>query len=51
MGHINVPLWTHMEDKGWRKNRKNFIRCCTTALKVWDEFNANLILLYFTSDC
>ena len=29
--------------RGW----KTFIRCYTIALKFWDEFNANFVLLYF----
>ena len=49
MGQINIPLWTHMGQKGWRKDRKTFIRCYTIALKFWDEFNANFVLLYFSS--
>ena len=48
-GQINVPLWTHMAHKGWRKDGKTFIRCYTIALKFWDEFNANFVLLYFSS--
>ena len=48
-GQINVPLWTHMEHKGWRKDGKTFIRCYTIALKFWDEFNANFVLLYFST--
>ena len=38
---INIPSWTHVE--------KLFIRCYTIALKFWDEFNANFVLLYFSS--
>ena len=49
MGQINIPLWTHMGHKGWRKDGKTFIRCYTIALKLWDEFNANFVLLYFSS--
>ena len=49
MEQINVPLWTHMGHKGWRKDGKTFIRCYTIALKYWDEFNANFVLLYFSS--
>ena len=49
MGQINIPLWTHMGHKGWRKDGKPFIRCYTIALKLWDEFNANFVLLYFSS--
>ena len=48
-GQINFPLWTHMGHKGWRKDGKTFIRCYTIALKLWDEFNANFVLLYFSS--
>ena len=39
---INIPLWTHME-------QRTFIRCYTIALKFWDEFNGNFVLLYFSS--
>ena len=49
MEQINVPLWTHMGHKGWRKDGKTFIRCYTIALKFWDEFNANFVLLYLSS--
>ena len=49
MGQINIPLWTHMGHKGWKKDGKTFIRCYTIALKFWDEFNANFVLLYFSS--
>ena len=49
MGLINIPLWTHMGHKGWRKDGKTFVRCYTIALKLWDEFNANFVLLYFSS--
>ena len=49
MEQINVPLWTHMGHKGWRKDGKTFISCYTIALKFWDEFNANFVLLYFSS--
>ena len=49
MEQINVPLWTHMGHKGWRKNGKTFTRCYTIVLKFWDESNANFILLYFSS--
>ena len=49
MEQINVPLWTHMGHKGWRKDGKTFTRCYTIALKLWDEFNANFVLLYFSS--
>ena len=48
-GQISAPLWTHMGHKGWRKDGKTFIRCYTFALKFWDEFNANFVLLYFSS--
>ena len=48
MEQINVPLWTHMGHKGWRKDGKTFIRCYTVALKFWDEFNTNFVLLYFS---
>ena len=46
---INIPVWIHLGDKGWRKDGKTFIRCWTIALKFWDEFNANFFLLYFLS--
>ena len=46
---INVRFWIHMEHKRWRKDRKTFARCYTIALKFWDEFNANFVLLYFSS--
>ena len=49
MGQINIPLWTHMGHKGWRKDGKTFISCYTIALKFWDGFNANFVLLYFSS--
>ena len=45
---INIPLWTHMGHNGWRKDGKTFIRCYTIALKFWDEFNSNFILLHFS---
>ena len=51
MGQINIPLWTHMGHKVWRKDGKTFIRCYTNALKLWDEFNANFVLLFFSSYC
>ena len=34
-----------IKDEGWEK----FTRCYTITLKCWDEFNANFILLYFSS--
>ena len=49
MGQINIPLWTHIGHKGWRKDGKTFIRCYIIALKLWDEFNTNFVLLYFSS--
>ena len=49
MGQINIPLWTHMGYKGWKKNEKTFRRCYTIALKLWDESNSNFVLLYFSS--
>ena len=45
---INVPLWTYMGYKGWRKDGKTFLRCYTIALKFWYEFNVNFVL-YFSS--
>ena len=47
-GQVNVPCWTHMGHKRWKKDGKTFIRCYTIALKLWDEFNANFVL-YFSS--
>ena len=41
MGQENIPLWTHIG--------KTCIKCYTIALKLWDEFNANFVLLYFSS--
>ena len=38
-----------MGHKGWRKDGKTFIKCYTIALKFWDEFNANFVLLYFST--
>ena len=49
MEQINVPLWTSMGHEGWRKDGKTFIRWSTIVLKFWDEFNANFVLLYFSS--
>ena len=48
-GQINVPLWTHMGQKAWRKGGKTFIRCYNIALKFWDELNSNFVLSYFSS--
>ena len=48
MGQINIPLWTRMGYKGWRKDGKTFM-CYPIALKLWDEFNKNFVLLYFSS--
>ena len=48
-GQINAPLWMHMENKEWRKAGKTFTRCCTVALKFWDEFNDNFVSLHFSS--
>ena len=45
----NIPHWAHLGHKGWRKDGKTFIRCYTIALKFWDEFNVNFVLLYFLS--
>ena len=33
------------------KDEETFIRCYTIALKPWDEFNVNFVLLYFSSYC
>ena len=46
---INIPLWTHMEHKGWGKDGKAFIRCCIIALRFWDQFNASFPLLNFST--
>ena len=46
---INPAFWTQMGHKRWRKDGKTFIRCHAIALKFWDEFNANFILLYFST--
>ena len=48
-GQISAPLWTNIGHKGWRKDRKTFIRCYNFALKFWDELNANFVLLCFSS--
>ena len=49
MGQINIPLWTPMGHKGWWKDGKTFKKCYTIALKLWDEFSANFVLLYFST--
>ena len=49
IGQVNIPLWTHMGDKGWRKDGKTFVRRYTIALKHWDEFNANFDLSSYSS--
>ena len=46
---INIPFWTHLGHKDWRKDGKTFIRCYIIALKFWDEFNDSFVLLYFLS--
>ena len=38
-----------MGHKEWRDDGKTITRCYTIALKLWDEFNANFVLLYFSS--
>ena len=38
-----------MGHKELREDGKTFTRCFTIALKFWDEFNANLVFLYFSS--
>ena len=48
-GQINIPLWTQMEYKGCKKDGKTFLRCYSIALKFWDKFNADFVLLYFSS--
>ena len=45
---INIPLWICMGHNGWKKDGKTFATCYTIALKFWDEFNANFILLHFS---
>ena len=45
---INIRLWTCMGHQGWRKDKKTFPWCYTIALKFWDEFNANFILVHFS---
>ena len=45
---INIPLWTHMEHEGWKKDRKTMIRCYTIAFKFSDEFDTNFVWLYFS---
>ena len=45
----NVPPWTHMGHKGWRKDGKTLIRRYTIALKFWNEFDANFALLNLSS--
>ena len=42
---MNIPLWTQMGHKGWRKDGQTFIRCYTIALNFWDEFNDNFVNL------
>ena len=38
-----------MGHKEWSKDGKTFTRCYTIASKFWDEFNANFVLLHFSS--
>ena len=38
-----------MGNKGWRKDGKTFMRYYTIALTFWDDFNANFLLLCFSS--
>ena len=47
MRQINIPLWTHMGHKGWRKDGKRLIRCYTIVLKLWDDLMP--ILFYYIS--
>ena len=47
-GQINIPLWTLMGHKGWRKNGKTFMRCYAITLNFCNEFNGNFVLLYFS---
>ena len=49
MRQIDIPLWTHMGHKEWSEDGKTFTRCYTIASKFWDEFNANFVLLHFSS--
>ena len=46
---IDIPLWTHMGHKEWSEDGKTFTKCYTIASKFWDEFNANFVLLHFSS--
>ena len=46
---INIPFWTHMGHKKNEERKEKLTRCYIVALKFWDEFNANFILLYFSS--
>ena len=46
---IHIPLWTHKRHKEWCEDRKTFTRCYTIALGFCDEFNANSVLLHFSS--
>ena len=38
-----------MGHKEWKENGKIFTRCYIIALKFWGKFNANFVLLYFSS--
>ena len=38
-----------MGHKEWSKEGKKFTRCYTIVSKFWDEFNANFVLLHFSS--
>ena len=49
MEQINVSLCAQMGQKGWRNDGKTFIKGYTVALKFWDDFNSNFVLLYFSS--
>ena len=46
---INISLSTHKGHKEWREDGKALTRCHPIALEFWDEFNANFVLLYFSS--
>ena len=47
--YFNFLIFIHFTNQGWRNDGKTFIRSYNIALKLWDEFNANFVLLYFSS--
>ena len=48
--HIQIfHFWPTWDIKEWSKDGKTFTRSYTTASKFWDEFNANFVLLNFSS--